>query len=141
MLDYEYTFKIERFIKYSEYIFITKQTAFYCKSKSLLEERKMPQGDKTGPQGQGPMTGRRMGLCNGYPMPGFMNMGCRMGFGRGMRMGFRRGMRIPFVSPMPMNQPVELSKEDQKKILQAELKELESEKSEIEKELKDIKSN
>lgn len=26
----------------------------------------MPQGDRTGPRGRGPMTGRRMGVCPSY---------------------------------------------------------------------------
>jgi len=33
----------------------------------------MPFGDHTGPQGQGPMTGRGMGYCAGYDRPGYMN--------------------------------------------------------------------
>ena len=33
----------------------------------------MPRGDRTGPAGMGPMTGRAAGYCAGYGMPGFMN--------------------------------------------------------------------
>jgi len=33
----------------------------------------MPRGDRTGPSGQGPMTGRGAGLCGGYATPGFAN--------------------------------------------------------------------
>ncbi len=33
----------------------------------------MPFGDRTGPAGLGPMTGRAAGFCAGYPMPGYMN--------------------------------------------------------------------
>ena len=33
----------------------------------------MPRGDRTGPAGLGPMTGRAAGFCAGYPMPGYMN--------------------------------------------------------------------
>ena len=43
----------------------------------------MPRGDRTGPLGQGPMTGRRMGYCAGYNTPGFANPLNRGGFGRG----------------------------------------------------------
>ncbi len=39
----------------------------------------MPGGDRTGPMGMGPMTGRAAGYCAGYPVPGYMNPG----FGRG----------------------------------------------------------
>jgi len=44
----------------------------------------MPRQDKTGPRGEGPMTGRGMGSCGGGTRRGF---GC--GFGRGMGMGRR----------------------------------------------------
>jgi len=33
----------------------------------------MPLGDRTGPAGAGPMTGRAAGFCAGYPVPGYMN--------------------------------------------------------------------
>jgi len=33
----------------------------------------MPRGDRTGPAGMGPMTGRAAGYCAGYPVPGYMN--------------------------------------------------------------------
>jgi hypothetical protein len=45
----------------------------------------MPGGDRTGPMGAGPMTGRGAGFCGGSQMPGYANLGrCRgRGFGRG----------------------------------------------------------
>jgi hypothetical protein len=33
----------------------------------------MPGGDRTGPSGMGPMTGRKMGLCSGDTVPGYAN--------------------------------------------------------------------
>ena len=33
----------------------------------------MPRGDRTGPAGMGPMTGRAAGYCAGYSTPGYMN--------------------------------------------------------------------
>ena len=33
----------------------------------------MPAGDGTGPVGAGPMTGRAVGYCAGYTVPGYMN--------------------------------------------------------------------
>ncbi len=48
----------------------------------------MPGGDRTGPEGTGPMTGRRMGYCVGNNNPGF---GFRSGFGRGRGFFGRRG--------------------------------------------------
>ena len=52
----------------------------------------MPAGDGTGPMGMGPMTGRAMGYCAGYPVPGFMNPGPGRGFG-GRGGGRGRGWR------------------------------------------------
>jgi len=49
----------------------------------------MPRGDGTGPMGMGAMTGRGLGSCAGYGVPGYMSPGYRgIGFGRGR--GFRR---------------------------------------------------
>lgn len=57
----------------------------------------MPGGDRTGPRGMGPMTGRGMGLCEGYDVPGYANPmpGGRGMYGRGMygRGGGGRGWR------------------------------------------------
>jgi len=61
----------------------------------------MPGGDRTGPVGAGPRTGRAAGYCAGYGMPGYMNPGFGWGrgfgfgggFGRGRGMGFGRGWR------------------------------------------------
>ena len=51
----------------------------------------MPWGDRTGPAGMGPMTGRAAGLCAGYGVPGYMNpipgRGFGIGFGRGRGFG------------------------------------------------------
>jgi hypothetical protein len=49
----------------------------------------MPGRDKTGPEGAGAMTGRRMGQCSGGGMQG---AGCGLGRGRGGR-GRGEGMR------------------------------------------------
>jgi len=54
----------------------------------------MPGGDRTGPLGQGPMTGRRAGYCAGYDAPGYVNpmpgRGFGLGFGGGRGRGWRR---------------------------------------------------
>ncbi|HKL67859.1 MAG TPA: DUF5320 domain-containing protein [Bacteroidales bacterium] len=55
----------------------------------------MPGGDKTGPIGAGPMTGRRLGFCVGNTEPGAF-YGRGYGMGRGPGMGFRHGMRGGF---------------------------------------------
>ena len=41
----------------------------------------MPGGDRTGPLGMGPMTGRAAGYCAGFAAPGFMNAPGGRGFG------------------------------------------------------------
>jgi hypothetical protein len=57
----------------------------------------MPRGDRTGPFGEGPKTGRQMGYCTGHDSPGFVNVrsawarGPGRGFGRGFGWGFGRG--------------------------------------------------
>jgi len=52
----------------------------------------MPFGDRTGPQGLGPMTGRGAGYCAGYPLPGYASPAPGRGLGRGGRgQGWGRG--------------------------------------------------
>ena len=53
----------------------------------------MPRGDRTGPAGMGPMTGRAAGYCAGYNAPGAADQGTGMGYGRGggRGMAWRRG--------------------------------------------------
>ncbi|MBC8449675.1 MAG: DUF5320 domain-containing protein [Chloroflexi bacterium] len=51
----------------------------------------MPRGDRTGPMGEGPMTGRGAGTCAGYDMPGYAHPFPRGGFGRGWGRGGGRG--------------------------------------------------
>lgn len=55
----------------------------------------MPGGDRTGPLGNGPMTGRGAGYCGGYSGPGYTNNGFGAGFGRGFG-GRGRGRRNAF---------------------------------------------
>lgn len=53
----------------------------------------MPGGDRTGPMGFGPMTGRAAGYCAGYNVPGYMSPVAGRGFwGRGS-WGGGRGWR------------------------------------------------
>ena len=59
----------------------------------------MPRGDRTGPNGMGPMTGRGAGYCAGNSIPGYMNnVGGQgfFGFGRGLGLGAGRGWRNIF---------------------------------------------
>ena len=58
----------------------------------------MPGGDGTGPGGMGAMTGRGVGYCGGYSVPGYANPVAGRGgfFGRGRVAGFGRGMARGF---------------------------------------------
>mgnify|MGYP001242942398 CR=1 FL=1 len=54
----------------------------------------MPGGDRTGPLGEGPMTGRAAGFCTGGPVAGFAargGWGHGAGFGPGRGGGWGRG--------------------------------------------------
>jgi hypothetical protein len=49
----------------------------------------MPAGDRTGPKGIFPRSGRAAGYCAGFDMPGYANPGPGRGFGMGL--GWGRG--------------------------------------------------
>jgi len=56
----------------------------------------MPGGDRTGPMGGGPMTGRGAGYCAGNDRPGYATPGFGRGMGRGFGRGGGRGRRNGF---------------------------------------------
>jgi hypothetical protein len=97
--------------------------------KINLEERTMPRGDKTGPMGMGPKTGRGAGICKGNDSPGYMSAGegrfggsGRMGGGFG---GRRRGCRNMFNATglpgwMRFNGNAVTSQEDEIGLLQSQ---------------------
>jgi hypothetical protein len=59
-------------------------------ANSLQKRRQiMPKGDRTGPAGAGPMTGRGAGFCAGYKTAGFQTAGGGFGRGSGRSFGFR----------------------------------------------------
>ena len=100
----------------------------------------MPRGDSTGPAGQGPMTGRGMGFCTGFNIPGFMNPG----FGRGMGKGFGRGrgfaQRARTIQTTPIVQePQVITEKQEKQFLEQELEAVKQEMQEIQKRLKELK--
>lgn len=72
--------------------------------KIILEVNTMPRGDRTGPLGLGPMTGRGAGLCTGHASPGYITTpeaftGRGIWPGGGRSAGFRgcgRGFRNMF---------------------------------------------
>ncbi len=90
----------------------------------------MPGFDRTGPLGQGPMTGRGMGPCgSGYARGFGRGAGFGRGLGRGMGRGFRRGFApawgySPYgYEPTKDQEIADLRAE--KEALQEELKQLE----------------
>ncbi len=57
----------------------------------------MPGGDRTGPMGAGPMTGRGAGICTGTGTPGSAyHAGGRGMGGRGLGRGWGRGLGVRF---------------------------------------------
>ena len=77
----------------------------------------MPAKDKTGPDGRGPKTGRQMGDCEGaQPTEGRV-------YGRGRGFGRKYWCRF--------SEPINLSKDEEKKILEAEKKEIEQRLTEL----------
>ena len=69
----------------------------------------MPAGDRTGPEGWGPRTGRGLGYCAGYDTPGYTKGvprgGGGYGRGRGFGRGFGRGRRWWYYPPGPVSEP------------------------------------
>jgi len=93
----------------------------------------MPQGNGTGPAGQGSMTGRGMGFCAGLNAPGFMNGG----FGRGR--GFGRRARAIQTRPIQPVQPAVITEKQEKQFLEQDLEALKEEMKAIEERLKELK--
>ena len=111
----------------------------------------MPGGDRTGPVGRGPMTGRRAGFCAGYQVPGYENpsYGFGRGFGGGLGRGFGRGYlgrgrsslwEYPYPDSYynPMQYPKTISKEEEKTYLEETIKNLEGEIKSIRKRIGEI---
>ena len=111
----------------------------------------MPGGDRTGPEGRGPMTGRRLGYCTGYQIPGYENprYGLGRGFGRGLGRGFGRGYwgrgrrfwygnRYPDFYDNPDPYPQNISKEEEKTYLEDAIKNFEEEIKLIRKRIEEI---
>jgi len=112
-------------------------------NKLILKKKggiNMPRGDKTGPEGNGAMSGRGLGYCAGNNSPGYVNNCCGrkrgfgaingFGIGRGTGQGFGRRF---WTTPQEM---IQTTKEPTQKEL---LNELEAEKKEIDKAIKELK--
>mgnify|MGYP000607279975 CR=1 FL=1 len=98
----------------------------------------MPKGDRTGPTGQGPMTGRGMGYCASFSVPGFMNPGFGKGLGRGLGRGFAWRVRTIQATPIQQFQPL-ITKKEEKQHLKKELDALRKEMKKIKRRLKELK--
>jgi hypothetical protein len=113
----------------------------------------MPGGDRTGPWGDGPMTGRAAGYCTGYAaVPGYANP--VRGYGRGRGRGYGRGRRfgrgwyayppatiVPSVNPQayaPITQPQ--LPEQEVAALENYHKTLTAEKADLEQDLEGVKA-
>jgi len=99
----------------------------------------MPRGNKTGPAGQGPLTGRGRGYCAGYNQPGFMTpgFGGGRGWGRGLGRGFGRRDFWGY-GPYQPYQP-QITKKEEKEILEDEVTDLEEELKAIKARLTELK--
>lgn len=95
----------------------------------------MPRGDRTGPMGYGPRTGRGMGDCTGADWPDMAQFGRGFGGRRGRRNRARatempRWMRFGGdVAPMPV---------DEVSLLQTEAKQLQTQLDAVQKRLAEL---
>ncbi len=104
----------------------------------------MPWGDRMGPVGAGPRTGRGLGFCNGYASPGYLNSGFGRGFGFGRGAGFGRGFGFGARRGLGFEYnygyfPANLSKDDEKNILENEISRLTSTIDSLRKRLDELK--
>jgi len=111
----------------------------------------MPLGDRTGPAGLGPMTGRGAGYCAGYSVPGYMNPIPGRGFfgrgrgwfgrggGRGFgwrRSGYPYGVSYGYGVPYPER----ISPEEEANMLAEQTKALENELEAVKKRIKELEA-
>ena len=113
--------------------------------KNLKGGEIMPFGDRRGPFGAGPRTGRAMGYCSGFNMPGYLNRPGRGFWGRGFGRGAGRGWRHWYYATgvpgwarfgyahIPFNAPDEKEfLKGQANLLKEELKNIETRLEELE---------
>ncbi|MCK4558169.1 MAG: DUF5320 domain-containing protein [Calditrichia bacterium] len=89
----------------------------------------MPGGDRTGPLGDGPMTGRQLGYGAGYDSPGYTK-GPGGGFGRGFR-GRGRGFFWSRQAVVPEDMRGSLSRTDELGTIKSEVRDLKNTLSSI----------
>jgi hypothetical protein len=110
----------------------------------------MPGGDRTGPRGLGPKTGRAAGYCAGYNAPGYTNFVYRRGLGRGGGRGLGRGFwghsrgfgwrrEYPYPEPYyPYPGAYQVPSEEEKAYLENMVKSLEEEMKILKQRLQDL---
>ncbi len=81
----------------------------------------MPKRDGTGPMGQGAMTGRGMGICNGGA---YVPFGNGIGYGRRSGINCRRGYRGYYYTDVSLLQTQPELLKEQKELLERRLKEI-----------------
>ena len=114
----------------------------------------MPWGDRTGPSGLGPRTGRGAGHCSGFAVPGYQNQGFGSRFyggGRGRSSGriggwgrwFGPGNRAGesrLAAPAPLSDAVSTPTAE-RRVLEQQVKLLENQLSGIRKRLDELTGN
>jgi len=121
----------------------------------------MPYGNRMGPWGAGPMTGRGAGYCAGFDAPGYMNPFPGSGWGRGRGGGFGGGGRgwrhrfwatglpgwapenwfaNPFMEPYPGYPTREMTREQEIQILSAQAKQFEESLKELRKRIAELEA-
>jgi len=112
----------------------------------------MPSGDKTGPEGYGPRSGRGLGYCSGYDSPGYTRgvprggRGYGRGFGRGFGWGRGRGYgRYSGYEPYPIREPAypaepyqPMNQNNEKQYLKDLVKSLETELKQVKNRLQEL---
>ncbi len=114
----------------------------------------MPRGDRTGPGGMGPMTGRGAGYCSGSAVPGFMNSwgGRGGGYGRGLGRGFGQGRGMgrgfgwyqgsaPMYAPPAYGSIPTVDPQAQASMLRTQAEDLKAQLSSIEREIEKLGSS
>ena len=103
----------------------------------------MPRGDRTGPRGEGPMTGRRLGFCAGNDRPGFEydqgNFGRGYGRGFGRSYGWRGGSGYGFRHGYGRFADEAVQNVSRKTLLENDARILKEQLASIEKQLSEIK--
>jgi len=111
----------------------------------------MPGGDRTGPLGRGPITGRGLGYCSGTNRPGYaIPPRYGRGFGRGRGRGYGRGFwgrgrgfwgsdyYDPYYSTSDIESYPQRSKEEEKSYLKNLISQLEDEMKMVKEKLQNL---